>query len=340
MADVAARAGVSGQTVSRVANGSPRVDPSTRARVEAAMAELGYRPHRAARALRTGRSQTIGLIVSTLATVGNSRMLEGLAEAAAARGYALTVVTIGRESVHRAFERLQDQDVDGVVVLNEASRALEDVVPPTGLRLVGVDTAPSPGITALETDHFGGARAATEYLLELGHRTVHHVGGPAESYAAQARVDGWRAALREAGAPEPPLVRGAWTAASGHSAAAAFAHDRETTAVFCANDQMALGVLRAITEAGRRVPEDVSVIGFDDVEDAADYQPPLTTVRQYFDVLGERAVAVIADAIERSVPMPARIVVPAILAVRASTTQAPPRDVSAFPPPRRPFERA
>jgi DNA-binding LacI/PurR family transcriptional regulator len=318
MADVAQRAGVSGQTVSRVANGSPRVDASTRARVQAAMAELGYRPNRAARALRTGRTQTIGLIVSTLTSVGNSRMLEGLADAAAARGYALTVVTIGRESLQSAFDRLQDQGVDGVVVLNEASPALEDVVPPVGLPLIGVDAPAVPGRTALETDHLGGARAATEYLLELGHPTVWHVGGPEESYAARAREEGWRIALRDAGATEPPVVRGAWTSASGYAAARGI--DADASAVFCGNDQMALGVLRGLAEAGRHVPDDVSVIGFDDLDDAAQYQPPLTSVRQYFDVLGERAVAAIADGIERATPMPARIAVPALLAVRASTS--------------------
>src|SRR5687768_7939074 len=132
MADVAAVAGVSGQTVSRVVNDSPRVDPATRSRVEAAMAQLGYRPHRAARALRTGRTQTIGLLVSTLATVGNSRMLQAVADAAAARGYALTVVTLGAlGDVAAAFARLSEQGVDGVVVLNEATAAAHDAsVPP------------------------------------------------------------------------------------------------------------------------------------------------------------------------------------------------------------------
>ena len=148
MADVAARAGVSGQTVSRVVNGSPRVDPATRARVEAAMAELGYRPHRAARALRTGRTHTIGLVVSTLATVGNSRMLQAVSDAAASRGLALVVVTLHAEvdgGIASAFERLEDQGVDGVVVLNEATLLARDGAPPEGLRLGrGVPHIPPP----------------------------------------------------------------------------------------------------------------------------------------------------------------------------------------------------
>ncbi|MEN2738896.1 LacI family DNA-binding transcriptional regulator [Microbacterium sp. X-17] len=316
IADVAARAGVSGQTVSRVVNGSPRVLDSTRARVEAAMAEIGYRPNRAARALRTGRTQTIGLVVATLAAAENSRMLEAIAESTGARGYALTVVTIGQEGLGRAFERLEDQGVDGVIVLNEASPSLSNVILPRGARVVGVDAAPMPGMTSLETDHLAGARAATEYLLELGHATVWHLGGPAASHTARAREEGWRAALHAAGIVDPAVVRGEWTASSGYAAASEL---REATAIFCANDQMALGALRGLAEAGRRVPEDVSVIGFDDLDDASHYQPPLTTVRQYFDVLAERAVAALVAEIEDGVPMPERIVVPAILAVRAST---------------------
>jgi DNA-binding LacI/PurR family transcriptional regulator len=325
MADVAARAGVSGQTVSRVVNGSPRVEASTRARVEAAMAETGYRPNRAARALRTGRTQTLGLIVSPLATAENSRMLEALAESSAARGYALTVVAIGRESLRRAFERLEDQGVDGVVVLNEAAPSLPDVVPPRGLRVIGVDAAPLPGMTSLETDHAAGARAATEYLLELGHATVWHLAGREGSHTARARESGWRAALQAAGVEAPPPVRGDGSASSGYAAASAFA---TATAVFCASDPMALGLLRGLAEAGRAVPAEVSVIGFDDLDDAAHYQPPLTTVRQYFDVLAERAVAALVAEIEDAVPMPPRILVPAILAVRASTAPIPHRPVA------------
>ncbi|GAA1974691.1 LacI family DNA-binding transcriptional regulator [Microbacterium pumilum] len=302
MADVARRAGVSGQTVSRVVNASPRVDPLTRARVEAAMSELGYRPHRAARALRTGRTQTIGLVVSTLANVGNSRMLQAVADAAASRGYALTVVTLGAaDGIGPAFEQLREQGVDGVVVLNEASVLARDAPAPRDLALVVVDAPiddPGSAYSIVQSDHAGGAHAATAGLLALGHRTVHLLAGPASSFAAGERERGWRLALTEDRAEEPEIVRGDWTAASGHAAAEALAADPAVTAVFAANDQMALGAIRAFAEAGRRVPEDVSVVGFDDIADAADYRPPLTTVRQDFDVLGERAVAALVGGIE------------------------------------------
>ena len=322
MADVAARAGVSGQTVSRVVNASPRVDPETRARIEAAMAELGYRPHRAARALRTGRTQTIGLVVSTLASVGNSRMLQAVADAAAARGYALTVVTLGAEGdVDAAFGRLVDQAVDGAIVLNEATeRVREADLRAAGLQLVVVDSPRDDRFGVVETDHAGGAGQAVRHLLDLGHRTVHHLAGPAGSFAAAERERGWREALVQAGAAVPPVVRGDWTSASGSAAASALV-DAGATAVFAANDQMSLGLLRAFADAGRAVPGDVSVVGFDDVADAADYRPPLTTVHQDFDALGSLAVAALVDGIEAGAAA-AFLTVSTRLVVRAST--APP----------------
>ncbi|GAA5202844.1 LacI family DNA-binding transcriptional regulator [Microbacterium jejuense] len=319
MADVAERAGVSGQTVSRVVNGSPRVDPDTRARVEAAMAALGYRPHRAARALRTGRTQTLGLVVSTLASVGNSRMLQAVADAAASRGYALTVVTLGPDaSVADAFERLAEQGVDGAIVLNEATERLRGAdVRAAGLRLVVVDSPRDDRFGVVVTDHAAGAESAVRHLLDMGHPTVHHLAGPAGSFAAAERERGWRAALDAAGARVPDLVRGDWTSASGWGAASTLL-TAGATAVFAANDQMALGLLRGIAEAGRDVPGEVSVVGFDDVADAADYRPPLTTVHQDFDALGARAVAALVDGIEAGAPA-AFETVPTRLVVRAST---------------------
>ncbi len=298
MATVAARAGVSSQTVSRVANGSPRVDPATRERVERAMSELGYRPHRAARALRTGRSQTIGLIAQTLATVGNSRMLQAVADAATARGYALTVVTLGTGGdIGDAFDRLHEQGADGAIVLNEATALARDAAP-AGLRLVVVDSPPDERFAVVATDHAVGSRAATQHLLDSGHAVVHHLAGPAASFAAVERERGWRQALEAAGIRPPEPVRGDWSSRSGYEQAARLLADPELSAVVCANDQMALGLLRALAEANRRVPDDVALVGFDDIEDAAQFRPPLSTVRQDFDALGERAVQVLIDLVE------------------------------------------
>ena len=314
MAMVAARAGVSGQTVSRVVNDSPRVDPATRERVEEAMAELGYRPHRAARALRTGRSETLGVVAQTLATVGNSALLQAVAEAAEARGYALAVVTLGSAGrIAEAFDRLHDQGVDGAIVLNEASALARDA-DPAGLALVVVDAPADPRFAVIGTDHAAGARAATAHLLDRGATTVHHLAGPAGSFAAAERERGWREELAARGVRIPEPLRGDWSAGSGHDRGGVLAADPTVTAVFAANDQMALGLLRALADAGRGVPEDVAVLGFDDIADAAEFGPPLSTIRQDFAALGELAVRLVVDRVEGRGASDPALLTPALLA--------------------------
>ncbi|MDQ4215516.1 LacI family DNA-binding transcriptional regulator [Microbacterium capsulatum] len=319
MAMVAARAGVSGQTVSRVVNDSPRVDPGTRARVEAAMAELGYRPHLAARALRTGRSRTIGVVAQTLATVGNSALLQAVAEAAETRGYALAVVTLGSAGrIGEAFDRLHEQGVDGAIVLNEASVLARDA-DPAGLALVVVDSPDDPRFAVIGTDHAAGARAATAHLVDRGRAVVHHLAGPAGSFAAAERERGWREELAARGIAIPDPIRGDWSAASGHEVGARLAADPSVTAIFAANDQMALGVLRALADAGRRIPDDVAVVGFDDIADAAEFRPPLTTVRQDFGALGEQAVGLVVGRVEGGQDAPGAALLVPKLVVRVSS---------------------
>lgn len=319
MADVAELAGVSAQTVSRVVNGSPRVDPATRERVEAAMAASGYRVHRAARALRTGRTGVIGAVVSTLATVGNSLLLQSVVDEASVRGYAVAIARIGAGGPAEAFERLREQGVDGAIVVNEASALLRDVRLPSDLRLVVVDSPPDERYPGVATAHAEGSALATAHLLELGHRVIAHIAGPASSYAAAERERGWREALAAAGREPGPLVRGAWSSASGFDAGRqvldAVTGPAAVTAVVVANDQMALGMLRAAAERGVTVPGRLSVVGFDDVDDAANFTPALTTVRQRFDVLGQRAVAAVLEGADAG----SRQVIDAPLIVRAST---------------------
>lgn len=319
MADVAEIAGVSAQTVSRVVNGSPRVDPDTRKRVEAAMAASGYRVHRAARALRTGRTGVVGAVVSTLATVGNSLLLQSVVDEASTRGYAVAIARIGAGGPAEAFERLREQGVDGAIVVNEASALLRDVTLPPDLRLVVVDSPPNERYAGVETAHAAGSAAATTHLLELGHRVIAHVAGPASSYAAAERERGWRQTLAAAGCEPALLVRGGWDSASGFAAGQqvldAVTGPERVSAVVVANDQMALGVLRAAAERGITVPAQLSVVGFDDVDDAANYTPALTTVRQRFDVLGRRAVVAVLDGADAG----SREVIDAPLTVRAST---------------------
>ncbi|KND41889.1 LacI family DNA-binding transcriptional regulator [Streptomyces stelliscabiei] len=295
MGDVARLAGVSSQTVSRVSNGFAGVNEDTRRQVLTAMRELGYRPNSAARALRRGEFRTLGVITFSLSTLGNIRTLDAIATSAAREGYAVTLLPVAvptQDEVNGAFSRLGELAVDAVIVIMEVHLldAATVSVPP-GVQVVVADSDAGDRYTVVDTDQAGGARDAVRHLLELGHGTVWHLAGPEDSFAAQRRANAWRATLDEAGRPAPPLVRGDWSAESGYRAGLRIAEQADCTAVFVANDQMALGLLRALNERGRRVPEDVSVVGFDDIPEAASFLPPLTTVHQDFAEVGRLCVA-------------------------------------------------
>jgi DNA-binding LacI/PurR family transcriptional regulator len=327
MADVARLAGVSGQTVSRVANGRHNVDADTRERVLAAMREVGYRPNSAARALRNGRFRSIGVIVFELSSFGNTRTLDAIAAAATTRGYAvnlLPVLDASQEAVSGAFSRLGEQAVDGVIILIEAHTLDDAEVPlPDGLPVVVVDSSAHYDYPIVDTDQAQGARLATEHLLDLGHQTVWHLGGPPSSFAAARRLRSWQQTLTDRGRAVPPVLVGDWSAGSGYEAGRQLADNPDVSAVFVANDQMALGLLRALHERGRAVPEDVSVVGFDDQEEAAQFWPPLTTIRQSFAEVGRRSVDALINEIQAGEHHHQPVSVATELVVRSST--APPR---------------
>jgi DNA-binding LacI/PurR family transcriptional regulator len=340
MTDVARLAGVSHQTVSRVVNGSPHVSGPTRARVIAAMEQLGYRRNAVARALATRRSGALGVITFDTVLYGPVSTLYSVEQAASTVGMGVSIAVVERissDAVERALTRLQDQYVEGVVALAAQQNAVEVLTAelrPVPTVFVGgvlggggggeVATVPAVGI-----DQRGGAATATRHLLDLGHRTVHHLAGPADWLDARWRVEGWRAALEAVGAPVPEAEAGDWSARSGYAAMQRLlAAYPDLTALFVANDHMALGALRALDEAGRRVPDDVSVIGFDDVPEAEYFRPPLTTVRQHFPEAGRRAVRLLLGLIRpeeapAAGPDPGAELVPTELLVRRSTGPAP-----------------
>src|SRR5262245_4840686 len=286
MADVAKLAGVSHQTVSRVINGSAHVRPETRRRVMEAMGALDYRPNPAARALVTGRSGTLGVVGFDTTLYGPASALFAIEQAAHAAGYFITVVSMAvldRESLLAAVERLRLQGVDGILVITPQEGAAEAVINlPTSIPVVAVEAARPNSVPLVAVDQFAGAVSATQLLLDLGHKTAWHVAGPREFLEAQQRVDGWRTTLERAGADLPDVLTGDWSPGSGYRLGQQLAEDREVTAIFAANDQMALGILRALHERGRRIPGDVSLVGFDDIPEAQYFTPPLTTVRQNF----------------------------------------------------------
>jgi DNA-binding LacI/PurR family transcriptional regulator len=302
MAQVAERAGVSHQTVSRVLNDASLVKEETRLRVVAAIEELGYRRNFAARLLATNRSRRIGMVTAHLALHGPSMIALAVQEAGQDRGYDVSLVGLPEFSfaaLQNAVDRLSDQAVEAIVV----AVPHRDAVEMTRSLQLGIPVVMVQGVTAgqplsVGIDQEAGARLAVGHLLDLGHRHVAHVSGPQGWIEARQREAGWRAAHDERGLLPGPELEGDWSSASGHRAGSRIAQDPDVTAVFAGNDFMALGVLHALHASGRRVPDDVSVVGFDDVPQSAYYWPPLTTVAQDFSELGRRALAVALVAVQ------------------------------------------
>jgi DNA-binding LacI/PurR family transcriptional regulator len=327
MGDVARLAGVSHQTVSRVINGSERVAPDTRNRVRDAMQLLNYRPNSVARALVTGRSRTVGVIGFNTTLFGPASTLFGIERSAHDADYLTSVVSmpeVDRESVLLAVERLRRHNVEGVLALASETTAIAALGPISGeLPLVALEAEPIEGVPTVAIDQYGGAVLATRHLLELGHRAIAHIAGPAGSLEAQLRLAAFRDTLSAAGCVSPPPMFGDWSPGSGYQLAARFAADPALTAIFVANDQMALGALRALHDAGRRVPEDVSIVGFDGIPEGAFFTPPLTTIRQDFIEIGRLGFELLRRRIEDGHgPAASHQVIASELIVRAST--APP----------------
>lgn len=325
--DVAKAAGVSHQTVSRVLNNHLSIRVETRDRVLAAMAELQYRPNAAARALSTSRSNTIGVLSSVRDQYGPARSIQAIEDAARARGRRITTASMqgGDDGdIRDAVDHLLDQDIEGLVVISPQVRVFELIaelapeVPWVTLRSTADATAPD----ALSVDEITGSRLATAHLLDLGHRDIRHFGGPKDWTEADARMQGFLLEHSDRDLSVLVPVLGDWTAEFGYRAGLELLRRRDATAYFCANDQMALGLMHAARDLGLDVPRDVSVVGYDDVPEAAHLWPPLTTVRTDFADLGRRClIALIGDEDAEGLA-PAGAAAPPCLIVRGST--APP----------------
>ena len=300
MADVAAAAGVSQQTVSRVANGLPNVNEKTRARVQAAMAELGFRPNYAGRSLRGGRYRSVGICAYDITQFGNLSMLDGIMSAARERGYAITLIEMSKTepfSLAEASRRMAELPVDGMIIgMSRLAPDFEEFTPQAGMSTVIVTMYAHPRCTTVDSDHYGCSRLVMEHLFAHGHEQIRFVGGPGFSIDSAFREAGWRDALLERGIEPYEPLQGDWSANSGYEAGRRLARDVAATAVYVANDQMALGVIAALRDAGLRVPEDVSVVGVDDSLETTVPHIDLTTVR--FD-LRERGRIVF----DRAVPL-------------------------------------
>ncbi|WP_353827791.1 LacI family DNA-binding transcriptional regulator [Agromyces sp. SYSU T0242] len=323
MFDVARRAGVSHQTVSRVLNDLPGVAAATRVRVRQAMADLDYTPSPTARAMARRRSGSIGLIQAGRPDYGPSSAALGFNEAAREAGYAVSQAsmrTLDADVLTEAVRRLVLQRVEAIVLIS-GEREGVDVLRgiDAGVPVVAVASEVEPGMHRVSFDQAAGARLGTEHLIALGHTRIAHVAGPDDSMDAAERRGGFAEALTAHGLEVREPIPGDWLAASGHAAGRRLLDEGWASAVFVGNDQMSLGLLHACHEAGVGVPRELSVVGFDDIPEAAYFTPPLTTVRQDFDSLGRDIMATVADVLRDEPSAPDRTSRVPELVVRAST---------------------
>ena len=322
--DVARLAGVSYQTVSRVLNDSPSIRPTTKQRVLDVIDEVGYRPNQAARALVTSRSRTIGVLSSQSAHYGPTTSLNAIEAAAREAGYRLSVTSISTgdyASIRSGLDYLLSQSIEALVVIAPQVRVFDAIhelsisVPFITLESTGRD----PG-HSLSVDQTRGARMAVRHLVELGHTEILHISGPQDWIEAEARMQGYLLEMGDADLRTRAPILGDWTAHFGYYAGLELLRFRDFTAVFCGNDQMALGFMHACRDVGLTVPGDISIVGFDDIPEAAHFLPPLTTVRQNFSEIGRRAVEHLLGELQGGEPIVSEPIVPELV-IRSSTAR-------------------
>lgn len=324
--DVARLAKVSHQTVSRVINDNPSIRPETKLRVQKAMKSLGYRPNLAARALASARTKMIGILSSDTDFTGPASMVHYMEAAAREAGYVAVSCGIdpnSSDSVLGGIEHLMRLGIEGLALVTPQSQAVDlvrervDAIP-----VVTLDSMYRMDELAVSVDNFAGGVTATQYLIDLGHREIVHIGGPKNWFESTTRAAGYTATMLNANLV-PQIVDGDWEISTGYRVASELDFDgRKITALFVANDRMALGVLKACRERGIAVPGRLSVIGFDDLEESAYYNPPLTTLRQDFQTLGERAMGLLLNELAGAEGRKVDRLVPELV-LRESTGAAP-----------------
>ncbi|MFF8693547.1 LacI family DNA-binding transcriptional regulator [Streptomyces sp. NPDC015144] len=328
--EVAARAGVGRGTASRVINGSPRVSARTREAVEAAVAELGYVPNRAARALAGNRTDAIALVVPEpetrfFAEPFFSDIVRGVGAALADTDMQLLLTLVGNDRERRRLvQYLTAHRVDGVLLVSvHADDPLPDLLEQLGMPAVmsGRRSA-SEKLASVDSDNFAGARAAVDHLHVRGRRAIATITGPLDVYGARRRLDGYRDAITATGlAPDEQLIAPAdFTEEGGaHAMRELLARRPDVDAVFAASDVMAAGARQVLRESGRRVPDDVALIGFDDSAVARHMDPPLTSVRQPIEEMGRTMARVLLEEIDRDPQQRPQIVLPTELMIRDSS---------------------
>lgn len=299
MFDVADLAQVSHQTVSRVVNNHQSIRPETRARVEAAMENLGYTPNRAAQTLKTSKSRIIGILASDTHLNGPANIWQNAERAARAADYFTVTCSVDPASstdVKQGIEYLSQIGIDGLIVITPHHETVE--IARKALKripVVSIDSSLGNEKSAIKLNNFDDAYRATKHLIDLGHKQILHVAGPATFFEAVDRRAGYEAAMKES--KLKPLCKvGQWSMDSGYEISKGMNYEAsKVTAIFAASDHLALGVLRDCHERKIQVPKTLSIIGFDDLPEAEFSWPPLTTMRQDFQAIGQGAVQMLLE---------------------------------------------
>lgn len=306
--EVAHAAGVSTQTVSRVINERPDVSPETRKRVQGVIEKVGYRPSELARSLISQKSYMLGVVIAGLKYIGPSTALSGIASAAEEAGYSLLLKELPRfdaDDIEPIFQTLLSRHVDGIIwavsEVGENRTWLDTTQFDKHIPLVYLTMEPKKNITVVSINNYQGGQLATSHLLEQGYKHIAHISGPLEWWEARQRMQAWKDVLTEAGktVEDRHWIAGNWSATSGAMALEKlFDQYPEMDAIFVANDQMALSALQTINKRGLRVPEDIGIVGFDNIPESAFFLPPLTTIQQDQNNVAKLAVEEIIKIIE------------------------------------------
>ena len=325
MIDVALRSGVSHQTVSRVLNGHKSVSEKTRKKVLKAMEELGYRPNLTARALVTGKSATIGVLSHDTTLFGPASTLHSVQSAARENGYRTTIYSLkseDSESITSGISELINDGVDGIVIIAPQIRGTKEISNVIGnFPAVLVENESSAALPSVNVDQHYGAYELTRHLILLGHNSIAHISGPKHWYETGRRIKGYKKALSESKLINSLIWEGDWSARSGYEATKKIIKDKEITAIFAGNDAMALGAMKALSEAGLSVPKDISLVGFDDLPESEFLTPGLTTAKQDFHAVGDQALGILLALINNSKVRMNVAIKPEIL-IRTSTAKA------------------
>ena len=323
--DVARQAGVSHQTVSRVINGKDDVLPETRALVEAAIEQMGYRPNAIARSMARGKTHTLACISPNLTDYTLASVIEGAETEAREHEYFLLTSSAADPKAFRGLvdELVGRRRVDGLIVINPYSDDRYQNIPENFPVVFVGARSHEQKICSVSLDDEKVAYEATKHLISLGHTDIALITGPMEEDCSQDRTEGYQRALHEAGIvfDETKVIEGDWSASSGQSALLSFVEQgRIPTAIFAQNDRMAMGVLRAARDANLKVPTELAVIGVDDMPLSSYFDPPLTTMRQDMPRIGQEATRMLLEIIQKKNPAVRELKLPAQLVVRHSTS--------------------